>query len=80
MIDWINTFLTGSVYVCAPLCWYCLFILLRQMRRWQQLNALMTHLAIQAYMHRHLPIWVAWSRMTGLEFHINLDDVREKQP
>lgn len=45
-----------------------------QYRRWCRLNRLLDELCIDAWMMRHLPIWQAWSRMTGLNFKIGLSE------
>jgi len=51
----------------------------RAVRQFEQLNELLFHMAVTSFMSRHLPLWTAWSRMTGVHFSLRLD-AEEKRP
>jgi len=37
-------------------------------RRYRRISAVLQEICVQAYLMRHMPIWVAWSEMTGIGF------------
>lgn len=48
----------------------------RAWRRQVALNALLQEICTQAWMLRHMPIWTAWSDMTGISFRV-VPDMRK---
>ena len=55
---------------CASFC--AVFAVLNWMawRRYQRLNALLQDICWQAWRMRHMPVWIAWSDMTGIGFRL----------
>lgn len=45
-----------------------------QYRRWRRLNLMLGAICTQAWMMRHLPIWVPWSDFTGIGFKVGLSE------
>jgi len=43
-------------------------------RRHDRLNDTLFMLVCNAFLMRHVPIWTAWSNMTGLHFHVGLQE------
>jgi len=72
-MDILSTF--GLVVTFATLA-YSIFQMIqirKQRRQAEALNRLLMILAAQSFMNQHLPIWIAWSLMTGLRFHLEIE-------
>jgi hypothetical protein len=70
-LNWISTSGLGAAFLLG--CNLSLLVLnTRLYRRWRRLDYVLFRLATDAWMMRHLPIWVAWSEMTQVNFKVDL--------
>ena len=58
----------------AALSWILVALILLRLRHCRQLDDLLQLIVTEAYLNRHLPIWTAWSAMSGLHFKIDMVD------
>ena len=61
----------------ATITWIFVGIIYWQIRQWRQLNDMLFYIVVKSFTLQHLPIWHAWSAMSGLHFRIDLEDRRK---
>jgi hypothetical protein len=73
-IHWMQviTLVAGTVNVCGVLYQWAL------MRRWRLLVMLMDRIVLEAFVNRHVPIWVPWSAARGMDFEISLHPAKDR--
>lgn len=55
----------------------CIVLVIFMGRLWRQVHlyqALLALIVRDAWMARHMPIWIAWSETTGIRFQVVIDD------
>lgn len=49
----------------------------RLARRYQLLCMVLTEIAAKAFLYKHMPIWIAWSRLSGRRFRMEIEPTEE---
>ena len=47
------------------------------MRRYKLLCLVLMEVACRAFLNRHMPIWIAWSRFSGMRFTMEIEPTEE---
>lgn len=74
----LQTIFAVSSVLCAAA---CVLLAILQWRLWWQIrlyHALLDRIVREAFLARHMPIWLAWSEMTGIRFRI-IVETKSKQ-
>jgi len=50
---------------------------IRMMRRYQLLCMVLMEVACRSFLYKHLPIWIAWSRFSGMRFRMEIEPTEE---
>jgi len=51
---------------------------LRLARRYKLLCMVLMEIACRAFLARHMPFWIAWSRFSGLRFRMEIEPTEEQ--
>jgi hypothetical protein len=63
--------------LCAGI--YTVVQAIRLRRAYERLGAVMMELALMSFINQHIPFWIPWSKVTGLSFHIGVEQEEEEE-
>jgi hypothetical protein len=75
----LSTFLICASFAGAALSWICVGFCYYRARQWRALDYLLFTLVLDAWRNQHLPIWTAWSALSGRRFIIDMVDVEDER-